>query len=275
MMTGVRLIGDQYMKRTCLALTIAALCGSPAFAESLVLTQPNGGEQMCLGQTYQIKWTAVGVTGDVKLVLFKGGFTVGKIGEAPAVAGVYNWIVAQSAGGPGVPGNDYTIRVVTMAGTTSDFSNGNFTIKSAGTCGGGPTPTPTATPTPTPGGGGGTIDPGLLEKLKHYRVIEVKWPIPGPNPCLSCPSFDLGSLLDLVGHPNETLILRLLKNGQPIVELGSLGKGRTLARTVTPRLSAPDFALLKTRGAQFEVGVFSANGMLQHKIAIQAPMAAR
>jgi hypothetical protein len=271
-MTGVRLIGDQYMKRICLALTIAALCGSPAFAETLVLTQPNGGEQMCLGQTYQIKWTATGVAGTVRLALFKGGFTVGKIDDAPAVPGIYTWNVGQSAGGMAVAANDYTIRVMTSSGSIFDFSNANFTIKNAGTCGGGATPTPTPTPG---GGGGGTIDPGLLEKLKHYRLIEVKWPIPGPNPCLSCPSFDLGSLLDLVGQPSEMLTLQLLKNGQPIANLGSLGKGRALARTVTPRLSAPDFALLKTRGAQFEVGVFSANGMLQHKIAIQTPMAAR
>jgi hypothetical protein len=265
-MTGVRLIGDQYMKRTCLALTIAALCGSPAFAASLVLTQPNGGEQMCLGQTYQIKWTAVGITENVRLGLFKSGYTVGKIDDAPAVPGVYNWNVGQSAGGMAVPGNDYTIRVMTVSGSSPDFSNGNFTIKSAGTCGGGPTPTPTATPTPTPGGG---IDPGLLDKLRHYRVIEYKIPGPGPGPCLSCPSFDLGSLLDLLGHPSELLILRLLKNGQPIAELGSLGKGRMLARTVSPQLNAADFGLLKTRGAQFEIGVFSANGMLQHKVALQ------
>jgi hypothetical protein len=267
-MTGVRLIGDQYMKRTCLALTIAALCGSPAFAETLVLTQPNGGEQMCLGQTYQIKWTATGITENVRLTLYKAGVRVEKIGDATAVPGNFTWNVGQSAAGMATAANDYTIRVTTASGSIFDASNANFTIKNAGTCGGAPTPTPTATATPTPTPGGGGIDPGLLDKLKHYRVIRYKIPGPGPGPCLSCPSFDLGSLLDLVGHPNESLILQLLKNGQPIANLGSLGKGQMPARTVTPRLSAADFGLLKTRGAQFEIGLFGANGRLLHKIAL-------
>ena len=252
------------MKRICLALTIAALCGAQAHAASLTMTQPNGGETMCLGQTYQIKWTAVDIPGNVRLGLFKGGAPVEMIAEVPAVPGTYTWNVGQSNAGMAAPGNNYTIRVRATNSSITDFSNGPFTIKAAGECGGGGD---------DGGGGSGGIDPSILAKLKAMRVVKCRWPIPGP--CTSCPILDLGNLADLVSHPNEAGLVRLLKNGQPVADLGAFGRGKVLARTVSPRLSEGDFALLKTRGAQFEVGVFTAKGLLLHKIAVEAPVAVR
>jgi hypothetical protein len=249
------------MKRICLALTIAALCGAQAHAASLTMTQPNGGETMCLGQTYAIKWTAVDIPGTVRLSLFKGGAPVEVIADVPAVPGTYTWNVGQSNAGMAAPGNNYTIRVRAANSGINDFSNGPFTIKAAGECDG--------------GGDSGGIDPSILAKLRAMRAIEFQLPGPGPNPCLSCPSFDLGSLLDLLGNPSQPVIVKLLKNGQPVADLGTFGRGRLLARTVRPRLSEGDFALLKTRGAQFEVGIYTANGRLQHKIAVEAPIAVR
>jgi len=147
--------------------------------------------------------------------------------------------VGQSNAGMAGPGNDYTIRVRTMDSSLLDFSNGPFTIKAQGECDG--------------GGGTGGIDPALLAKLKALRFIEYRIPGPGPNPCLSCPVFDMGSLLDLLGNPDQPLIVKLLKNGQPVADLGTIGKGQSLGRTVSPRLNEADFGLLKTRGAQFQL----------------------
>jgi hypothetical protein len=247
------------MKRLCLALTAAALCSSPAFAETVMITKPNGGEQLCLGQTSQITWVATGVTGTIRLVLFKGGVKVENIVEVAAAPSMYNWNVGQTVAGIAAPGTDYTIKIVSAGG--SDFSDAPFRIKSVADCGGG------STPTPTPGGGG--IDPSILAKLRALTFIPVKIPGPGPGPCLSCPAFDLGSLLDLVTNPVGPLTVRLLKNGQPIATLGTIAKGQTMPRSVSPRLSAADFGLLKSHGANFEVGIFGANGALQHKLAVQ------
>jgi hypothetical protein len=246
------------MKRTCLALTVAALCGAHAHAASLTMTQPNGGETMCLGQTYAIKWAAVDIPGNVRLALFKSGAPVEMIAEVPVVPGTYTWNVGQSNAGMAAPGNDYTIRVRATNSQINDFSNGPFTIKAAGECDGGG----------DNGGGSGGIDPAILAKLRAMRVIEFQLPGPGPNPCLSCPSFDLGSLLDLLGHPNQPVILKLLKNGQPIADLGTIGRGRSIGRTVSPRLSEADARLLKAGGAQFEIGVVNSKGLLEHRISI-------
>lgn len=247
------------MKKTCLALTIAALGGIHAHAASLTMTQPNGGETMCLGQTYTVKWTAVDIPGNVRLGLFKGGAPVEMIVEVPAVPGIYTWNVGQSNAGMAAPGSDYTIRVRATNSAIADFSNGPFTIKAAGECDG--------------GGDSGGIDPSILARLKAMRVIKCKWPIPGP--CTSCPMIELGNLVDLVSHPDQVGLVKLLKNGQPVADLGSFGRGRVLARTVSPRLSEGDFSLLKSRGAQFEVAVYTAKGKLQHKMALETPAAAR
>jgi hypothetical protein len=252
------------MKRLCLALAAVALCASTAFAETVTVVAPNGGEQMCLGQTFQIRWTVTDFAGNVRLVLFKAGVKVERIADVPAAAGIYPWNVGQTIAGISPAGPDYTIKAMTTS--AADFSNGNFTIKNAGECGPGPG---TPTPTPTPGG---TIDPSILAKIRAMRFIPVKIPGPGPGPCLSCPSFDLGELLDLVSNPtwgSQTLTLRLLKNGQPIANLGMLGKGQALPRSVSTRLSAADFALFKSNRGAFQIGVFGANGMLQHQIGLQ------
>ncbi len=255
------------MKRLCLALAVVALC-TPAFADTVQVVAPNGGETMCLGQTFMITWTATPPAG-VRLVLFKGGVKVEKIADVAAGVTVYSWNVGQTIAGFSPAGTDYTIKATNPNAT--DVSNANFTIKNAGQCGGGPGPgTPTPTPTPTPGSGG--IDPGILQKIKGMRFIPVKIP-GGPNPPCRCPEFDLGSLVDLTGNPawspNVMLTMKLLKNGQPIADLGTLGKGRALGRNATVKLSAPDFALLNSSRGAFQIGIFGANGMLQHQIALQ------
>ena len=50
------------MKKTLLLFVFLALAAGPVFSASLIVAQPNGGEELTLGTTYQIKWTASDTT---------------------------------------------------------------------------------------------------------------------------------------------------------------------------------------------------------------------
>ncbi len=253
------------MKTLCLALAAVALCASTASAQTVQVLAPNGGEQMCLGQTFQIRWLVTGYTGTIRLVLFKSGQKVEVIAEPPVSPNAYTWNVGQTAAGMALPGNTYTIRAVIT--NALDYSDAPFTIKAAGECNVGPSPSPTPNSSPS-----STPDLGILQKIREMRAVRVKIPGPGPDPC-RCPEFDLGSLLDLVSNPTWsprlTFTVRLLKNGQPIATLGTLGKGQALPRNAKPKLNEKDFALFQSsRGGAFQIGIFGANGALQHQIAL-------
>ncbi len=96
----------------------------------LQLTSPNGGENWSKGSSHAITWKAQsGVTGTVRLVLFKNNTKIGQITTGIDVAvKSYTWVVGQHAGGTAPAGELYSIRILTTDGTESDFSDGPFTI---------------------------------------------------------------------------------------------------------------------------------------------------
>jgi hypothetical protein len=97
---------------------------------SLTLTSPNGGESWTIGSTQNITWDAVGISGDVRIVLLKNGASVGTvIGSVPAAQGSYSWTVGQHTLGDVSPGTGYAIRIKQKGSTLFDESDAAFTIK--------------------------------------------------------------------------------------------------------------------------------------------------
>ncbi len=96
----------------------------------LMVTSPNGGENWSIGSSHAITWKAQsGVTGTVRLVLFKNAAKIGQIATGINVADKsYTWVVGQHAGGTAPAGALYSVRILSTDGTESDFSDGPFTI---------------------------------------------------------------------------------------------------------------------------------------------------
>ncbi len=124
-----------------------ALCG-----QTLTITAPNTGGTLYLDNPCTVRWTSSGVTGNVRLVLFRGDAKLGAIATGLEVtAGQYSWTVGRLADGTKAPeGGDYRVRIVAGAGEegTSDFSDAPFTIaalRAQSRVSGGARPTPPPT----------------------------------------------------------------------------------------------------------------------------------
>jgi len=127
-----------------IAVMLAAICLRGA---SITLVQPNGGE-LCLGQeNYQIKWSAAGVTGNIKLVLFRYNSKIGRIaGDLPVGSSPYLWKTGQHEGGMAAAGEGYKILVSTMDNEIDDFGD-PFALKTETP----PCQSPPPPPPPPPG----------------------------------------------------------------------------------------------------------------------------
>jgi Leucine-rich repeat (LRR) protein len=95
----------------------------------ITLTSPNGGEIWPLGSSRTITWTSIGVSTNIKLVLFQNGVKKGNIvTNIPIASGFYHWTVGNYIGGTATAGAGYTVRIIDMNGQYSDYSNASFTI---------------------------------------------------------------------------------------------------------------------------------------------------
>lgn len=122
------------MKKALLSSILLALAAGLAFGASLTVDQPNGGEELTLGETYKIKWTYTGDIPKVRLVLIRsGGGFVGVIANNLDTSDKgYSWKVGDYQGGPAAPDSNYKIRVVAVNNTqTVDESDTAFTIKAS------------------------------------------------------------------------------------------------------------------------------------------------
>jgi len=99
---------------------------APAAAPATVtLTDPNGGEELTPGSTFEITWTSENTSGNVKIEYSKDGFAsdVNVIEASTTDDGTYNWTV------PNDPSATVTVRI-SDAGDAAvvDVSDANFTI---------------------------------------------------------------------------------------------------------------------------------------------------
>jgi len=120
------------MKKLALMCAVIVVSAVSARSQSITVTSPNGGENWALGSTHAITWTSTGVTGNVRVLLFKGGASVGTVRDnVPVTAGSLDWVVGTYQGGTAVPGTDYRVRIRKMQTEILDASNRDFTMSPA------------------------------------------------------------------------------------------------------------------------------------------------
>ena len=103
---------------------------------SFSLTAPNGGESWPLGSNRLITWTVGGVTGSVRLDLYKNGTAIeNKVGtimsSTGAAVGKYSWKVGDLINAQAPDGGGYRIVISSYAPQLKDSSDGPFTIAPA------------------------------------------------------------------------------------------------------------------------------------------------
>jgi hypothetical protein len=89
----------------------------------LRVVAPNGGEIWPRGTTHNIQWSAVGITGSIRIDLLKGAAVTPIASGIAASQGSFSWPISASI----TPGSDYTVRVAT-SDLRSDTSNAPFSI---------------------------------------------------------------------------------------------------------------------------------------------------
>jgi hypothetical protein len=94
-------------------------------AEGITVSTPNGDESWIRGAAYDITWSSIGVSGNVKIELYKGGSFNSIITSSTANDGSYTWNIPSGQ----LPGIDYRIRIVSLDDPTFfDFSDSDFSI---------------------------------------------------------------------------------------------------------------------------------------------------
>jgi hypothetical protein len=92
----------------------------------LIVTSPNGGEQLQTGSIYNITWTNEGVEGDINIDLYRGKSFDYNISKVPVESGKYEWNIP----GNFAVGDDY--KVLIFKDTTEDYSDTSFSITEQG-----------------------------------------------------------------------------------------------------------------------------------------------
>lgn len=93
------------------------------------VTSPNGAENWELGSVRNITWNALGLTNNVKIVLFLDGISVGVIAtDVSPTQGTYAWTVGQHSNGTAGLGSGYKIRVKEIGTALNDYSDSSFNI---------------------------------------------------------------------------------------------------------------------------------------------------
>jgi hypothetical protein len=129
---GRNALKEGIVKKLIFSCILLSLAGAVALAQTIRVTSPNGDEDWALGSTHAITWTSAGVTGNVRIILFKGGTHIGIVRDnVPVTAGSIDWVVGTYQGGTAVPGTDYKIRIRKMQTEILDSSNRVFTISPA------------------------------------------------------------------------------------------------------------------------------------------------
>jgi hypothetical protein len=228
------------MKKAVMSLLVGVAAAAMCHAATISITFPNGGEQLPLKNFVLIGWQHGGTIDEslVKIVLFKGGtdsaHKVGNIVQnipiGNSLSATYNWQAGAYKGGFAGPGHDYYIKIITMDGNFSDFSNNPFSI--------------------------------VLPKIPIERYREYVELNPDPD-CPMCGVFDIGALLAELGNPPPDLIgnLVILRGGRQVGLLGRLGRGGLSAnQTAKLQFAAEDFSLLGKQNQGFEVAIMGAQG---------------
>ncbi|MCK4764351.1 MAG: hypothetical protein KAW12_19285, partial [Candidatus Aminicenantes bacterium] len=101
----------------------------PEGSTFLRVGDPIGGETLAKRKTDQIKWESNGLTGQIKLELYKNDSFAGTIAtNLPIENGSHDWTVGDYINGSVQTGDDYRIKVSMIDESYDDFSNVDFAI---------------------------------------------------------------------------------------------------------------------------------------------------
>ena len=99
----------------------------------ITVTNPHGGENWVIGNTYTITWNSNGISGTVGIKLFQNGSSLGYIAQNVPNTGSYNWTIGSIIGvGQISAGSHYQIQVK-KSGVATGLSTGEFTISTPST----------------------------------------------------------------------------------------------------------------------------------------------
>ena len=99
-----------------------------SYSATITVTNPHGGENWVIGNTYTITWNSNGITGPVGIKLFQNGRSLGYIAQNVPNTGSYSWTINNIIGvGPISAGSHYQIQVK-KSGVAAGLSAGEFTI---------------------------------------------------------------------------------------------------------------------------------------------------
>ena len=128
-------------------------------AASITVTNPHGGENWVIGNTYTIRWNSRGISGTVGIKLFQNGSSLGYIAQDVPNTGSYSWTIGNIIGvGPISAGAHYQIQVK-KSGVAAGLSSGEFTITN-------PSPVSKTITVTYPNGG---------ERIGAPGNIEIRW----------------------------------------------------------------------------------------------------
>lgn len=97
---------------------------------NIKVLQPNGGEELVMGNSYPIRWLPHHLEGNLRVELLKDGRLVGALSDSSPVGGMcsYSWDGRTCAGRELLPGRGFRIRVTTLDGAHTDDSDGSFAL---------------------------------------------------------------------------------------------------------------------------------------------------
>jgi len=90
---------------------------------AITVTTPNGGNTLILGSTVALRWND-NISGNVKIELYNGSQKVQTIASSTPSDSLFNWKVPTNL----ARSDYYRLKITSLDGTVSDFSNANFTI---------------------------------------------------------------------------------------------------------------------------------------------------
>lgn len=96
---------------------------------SVSVVSPDGGESWQIGSSRDITWDAPGVTGNLKITLWKDSVKAGIIASITDISsGSYSWTVGNYIGGTVPAGSGYVVKIKENGVAVSDSSDNGFTL---------------------------------------------------------------------------------------------------------------------------------------------------
>ena len=99
---------------------------------TLSVLSPNGGESYCIGSSQNITWTALGLSDNIRISLWKDGVEIGVIASSvdPSL-GTYSWTAGNYIGGTALGGWGYQIKLKQLNTKILDYSDAAFGLSAA------------------------------------------------------------------------------------------------------------------------------------------------